>query len=342
MPVIESKILMDSIKLTDTTANNGRGSTVTATYRLTCDVPMMPAEARNSAYTTGVGPNPLPRRYDPYAIYDSGSLIDSEPGIYCRTLSFGYPRQSGRTLYDVDVTWANLDPGQQPSNNIENPLLRPTIYSVERQIETVAIEKAELVSPALKNPDGTTKYTSGETIPIVNAALRPFEDTLYRDETILVFVARRNVSNYLNAIAVTQFFENTSNSDELPQFDNAPAGTLAFRSCETGEPIEEGMYSYYVQTTKIAHKKTGWDKDIANVGMVHYWNETSPGWTGPTTTYTDNETLRKFREQKQLKSLIPDEPRALTPDGFRIEEGSGTDGNYITYRDLPRVSYAAL
>ena len=346
MALVESKLMTESWTADFTTPNGVFSGSVRARYRLTYDTQHPPVQAIDTlAYATPrKGPHPIPKRGDTYSIQEvdaggspTGPILDSASGIYCRSVTATPVPDSAQMIYDVDVLWAPPDPGKTAGSlTVSNPLTRPPQYHIEYESESVAIEEAELVSPtALVDASGATVHAAGSSIPLVNAALRKFEDVLFEESQVLVLVVTQNVSDYTAALALNDTYQNTSNNDVLPRFGNAPAGTLAFRGATTSGPIIEGAQTYYEMQTRVAFKQSGWDVEVANVGMAHYVTVAPLA-----ATYSDDPLVDK---QQQLNGDEPfnySEPQKLSATGTKLP--SSTAGNFITYRTKPRISYALL
>ena len=261
------------------------------------DVKHGPRTAANLALV--VGPNPLPNLWSTYAYLD-----DTDDTSFLRQIDVNRYDES-RLLYEAIGSYRPNDPGEDSGSSgggggdIANPdpLLRPVVWQGDGEVYTSLVEK---------DKDGAA---------VINAAGKPFDPGLEREETRCVATATKNYASLSGVFALMQFIGNSVNDKTWQGM--APRTVL----CKEVRPqplVTEGNVSFYPVSFRFVLRELGktWDDELLEQGG------------GALTTPND------FASYEPSEDIV-----LLNSDGTERDPAGG--GVYKTWRTYREVDFAA-
>ena len=265
----------------------------------------------------------LPSRHAPFL---------GSPGIFVRSIAPAFMSEN-RKVIKWTYNYGPLSPGEQPEQQVDNPLNRPPIYNIERFDSEYVIDSARNVE-SLKHGDGKggmrPPLTDG---PIVNAAGKRPDEPLVDTQSNAVLVITKNYSSLVWIENINLQYQRTTNSDTVGSYSPR---RLKFLSCESNGQQTEGPYTYYPGTTRIEVKATT-DIVIDNVGY-EYWHEGGDG--GQVDDCNGENKKPGWRKARDVDCEPMLEPINLNLDGGKAKDSGGA--TRIMYRYLKETSYAPL
>lgn len=187
-----------------------------------------------------------------------------------------------------------------------HPLKRKMVWSAERIVEQEHVEN---------------DYNG---VPIVNSANRKYDEALWRDRFITVFVGQKNFATLDSVIALNDTYDNTVNRDVTL---GRPIDTLRYLGAEISQPQYENGVTFYTATIRLAYKKESWYRYLINRGWGYY--------DRPKTS----SDARYINAGDGVDQPIH-EPVLLATDGTKLSENATpTSQGWMIYT---RTSYASL
>lgn len=293
---------------------------ISETYRIQLskpsrDFPAILLDAQRSHWT-----DPVPLRG---AIYPHTSIY----AIYAESFDLTI-NDINQHFVDCEVTYTTLEPGEQPREEKgDNPLQWPAEFAINWVEEEVPITHAYNVETL--GPAGQRPPTFG---PVVNGALREFDEPLMKASRHAVLQIKYNVAALETAINLNELYQNTTNDSPLVLFLGNDIGVrqAEFLVAETSGRQLINDIAFYEMTISIAIRKTT-DRIINNTGWVA-WDAAAKGGLGDFVNI-------KMPDATTGKMELPSEPQFLNLDGTKAGEGVTPT---ITYRYLEPVDYTPL
>lgn len=228
------------------------------------------------------------------------------------------------TEWEVDVTYQPREPKDPDTQNDDNPLNWPPVYTLE------FIEYEEAVTEA-KNVDKIGDFAPGGprdalTLgPVVNSALQEFDEGLFVPVRDAVIVITKNVATLDEVLAVDTQFLRTTNSDTI--YGVGPR-RFKYLGVESGGLQTANGIQYYTRTIKVQKLKTT-DSVMNNVG----WNYAS--------LKDGKRILKPFTvKDDDDNDVLPSEPQFLNIYGGKPEDTD--EPTVVRYRYLDEVPYQSL
>lgn len=156
-------------------------------------------------------------------------------------------------VFIVTCNYSSKLPPSAATNpdNIENPLLRPAVYSWGEEVYEAVLDRA--FNPA--DPIGAVQ------IPVVNSAREKFDPPLTREETIRVLTVTRNELLF-DPRPLDSSYKNKVN---LLPFIGYDVGEVLFSSVTATKQAESGVYFWQVSYT-FKCKVGGWVRQVLDEG----------------------------------------------------------------------------
>lgn len=232
MAVVSSELLSDGYTSTWTMPRN---SIYLINYRVITD------DANDGAITVyqdglTASPNPLPARYANYSYFGE---IDVNAKAMVYNFRREAPKESNR--WNVGVTYRPLEPGEDPNQDLDNPLARPTIWWVEFNETTEEIFEALLLTDLFASNNLPGK-TIGALSQFINSVGDPIADAIQIPRRRVVYVAQKNYATAAEIANLAAKYDNKRNSNVWLGF---PAKSMLFRSVQAGQPLFENGAAYY-------------------------------------------------------------------------------------------------
>ena len=225
--------------------------------------------------------------------------------------------ENNRSVWDIVVTFSPPPDGEDDTQQVANPLLRPAVYDIQYIEQEYVIEQARNVEN-LTFGAGRVPGTLG---PIVNGLLQRPDEPIVDTERNCVIVIEKNYATLGSIMSLNESFQRTTNSDACTVGGQSiSARRLKYLCTRSGGRQQEGDVVYYPGITEIELKKTT-DKVIDNVG--YEFNNTLLGGISRATT-DDGDFCA--------------DPVNLDHNGEYIAEEKTT----ISYRYLTEVAYAGF
>lgn len=207
--------------------------------------------------------------------------------------------EDSKRFWFIDVQYLPLQPNEPPGIENTNPLLRPAMFWMDREVFTRVVDK-----------DIFGKQ-------IVNKCGRVYDEPLEQEETRCVLVVEWNVATIQEVIDENRNFENKVNS---ATWFGVPAREALCREVTSGPILNENGVTYYRLTYRFAIKEskgaptdpeTKWDREILERGYQHFEKDRD----GNIILETDGIT-----KKLAPKNGYP-EPVLLDTDGTRLPDG---------------------
>lgn len=247
-----------------------------------------------------------------HSTYDVGDGYEDE-GAFCLSLSLS--RETGnQTVWNIVANYGPLPPGRQVGDEVSNPILRPIKYWLEFETITEQVTEAWNVT-ALPNRLADTLG------PVVNAAGREFDETLFQEVSQVVLVAQQNYATLQDIYDINATFDRTLNNDT---FFGRPKGHAAFRGIECGLIQSENGTTYYTGTIRVLLSRTPLTRKVVNQGWSYF------------EAAGDTELIEAVDKNGERVS----EPVLLATNGTKLPDNQV--GNMIEYRTKPYVNYSGL
>lgn len=205
-------------------------------YQVWADGLMWGPEVIVGAYTAT--PDPLPQRYQ---LWTPGGVAT---GAYVLSLSYRAD-DANHSKWHIDVEIGKLPAGRNPTDNVENPLLRPPRYRVEYIEETVVIEKDR------------------EGKPITNSVGDPPDSALEDIDAYPVLVVEKNYATLQQIVDLGNTYHRSVNSNA---FYGATARKVRFMPIQASDILNENGIEYYTATMRFAFNPRTWDREFLNRG----------------------------------------------------------------------------
>ncbi len=238
-------------------ALNSGGFTYKRTYRVRTDDPRDDERAVLNGYLTA-GPDPGP---DYLAIYIRSDVSVAYPeGIpdftsRAQAWSIRQPDEMTPTLWEVEVTFAPLRRGQDPTfteSPIDvnwNPLNLPVEFYIDQQVDTRIVE------------------SDFQGLPVVNSAGQPFDEPAEEEVELEVMVFHKRFATIQEIRALNRKFRRKLNSDT---FAGYPPGHCRCLPIRAGKRQEENGYRFYEATFRIVCNDRPWVREYVNRGFKHF------------------------------------------------------------------------
>ncbi len=247
-------------------------------------------------------------------------------------------RAANSSTWEVTVGFRPLASSQtQAQLQTEDPRSWDTEIWVEWVEEQVPITSATCLT-ALAGAERGPSFPGNEPGPIVNAANQQPIDPLTRPVYRPILNILSNFTNEAAIAARNNSFTDTVNSDT---FLGEAAGTWKFLVCagqrRKSVAVGAATISYYPAITKVEYRKTGWNLNILNNGMVSFRKNGG--------SYIQDGTDNKLfpilvpAEDAGSDDTVASEPLNLNADGTFTP---GVQGNNISYNYLTSTAYAGL
>lgn len=226
------------------------------------------------------------------------------------------------------VTFNQLPPGEDQTQQNENPLLRPPIAGLKYIDREYVVKKARNVEALGAQFQAKQGYRAADTLgPIVNGALRRPDEPIVRTERVGVITIDRNYAALGQIFSLNKTFKRSTNSDTVAFAGHSFSARELKYECthEGGRQVQNGI-AFYPGVTEITIEDTT-DLILDNVGF-EYWEA---GAFKPT---------RALDKDNQPTA----EPINLTLSGRRLDDegGTGDSTTQITYRDLTLLAYSSF
>lgn len=226
-----------------------------ARYIVDCDQQHGPVYVLNNVAGVSGANDPVPAKWDTYD-------VDGEADSSAYALEFQLAIDpEKRSRWYLDVTWRRPVPGEDPQQNVANPLFRPPVYWFEAARDTETVEKA-------RNVDAFNHLTparpAGTLGGVVNTAGNDFDVTWDRPISRPALMMRRWYAAIGAARAALEVYGGKLNSDA---WQGAQPGELLVDDIRTSEPVQEFGGTYYQVLFSILYRPGGWIKEFVNRGF---------------------------------------------------------------------------
>lgn len=293
---------------------------ISETYRIQLakpsrDFPAILLDAQRPHWT-----DPVPLRGQ---LYPHTSIY----AIYAETFEMSI-LDANQHFIDCEVNYTSLEPGEQDRDEKDdNPLNWPPEFSIDWVEEEVPITHAYNVQTL--GPTGQRPPSFG---PVVNGALREFDEPLMRTTRYAVVRIKYNVAQLETAININELYQGTTNNSVLVLFSGTTIGErqAEFLVAETSGRQKVNDIEYYEMTISIAVRRTT-DRIINNVGWV--------AWDWAANNNNGDFVNIKVADAATGNQELPSEPQFLNLDGTKAAPGVTPT---VTYRYLEGVDYSPL
>jgi len=216
--------------------------------------------------------------------------------------------EANQHFIDCEVLYTSLEPGEQDRDEkSDNPLTWPPEFAINWVEEEVPITHAYNVETL--GPAGQRTPQFG---PVVNGALREFDEPLMRTTRYAVVQIKYNVAALETAINLNEAYQGTTNASELTLFDSTTIGErqAEFLVAETTGRQKLNDIAYYEMTISIAVRRTT-DRIVNNVGWV--------AWDANAGSGGDFVNI-KVADATSGTMELPSEPQFLNLDGTKADQ----------------------
>jgi len=321
MPVTKCKVVPSGLTGSLSLKQGRTAGNVTVRYLITTDnFQAMPLEIIVESQALASPANdPLPRTRDGYNIRG-----EADVSIFCQnvTVTQKPDSQSNQTgQWDATALFDIPEAGQSLEHMVADPFARPPVTWFET--EPVTVQVAEAICEQAINSLAGQDIAVGDRVPVVNAALQPYEDGLQVTNDLMVLAAERAYATLEEMIAQYRKFTNTLNKDT---FLGAPPKTAAYRGLTCRPQFTEAGIKYFSGVERVAF--------AVNTGT----EEEDDTFRNPFIHTIVNQGFRFLDlDLPGLVDVEGAEPVLLEPDGTLL--GANIAGNFTKWRTDELVDY---
>jgi hypothetical protein len=232
-------------------------------------------------------------------------LGESDQYLFCNRLDFENPSPEKRKAWVCSVTYEAQAPGTKFADFNSDPLQRPIKYWWETEHYLEPVERAVLMQDIPTFGGGGVRIAKGTVMPIQTGAGQDYDETVMKERTRLILVARKNTTDLAGTGQLVIDFDDSTNSEV---FFGVGAGQAEFRDISFSDEMTENGVTYWQATFRVALSSQTVYREIVNRGWKYYTA------LGALTQDTDP---------------VPAEPHLLTAGGQKL--GDGLFGNTISY-----------
>ena len=254
---------------------------------------------------------PVPNTYEAYVEYDGMTPIFTDLGAVAMQITASQSSDDPH-ISAIRATYRQFQPGEDPADDVSNPLNLPVKYWIEYA------DKAEIVRTAVNLDNdlgqfGGTQRLVGTLGPVVNGALQDFDEPLEEIVRRVFFIAEQPISTIQAGLDFNREFEGTMN-DAL--WYGWAEGHAAFAGADVSQLRHLNGIPYYMMTMRIEINTNGFDFDAVNRG--YKWYEAT------------GELTKEFAPEPELLNI------------FGEKLGPGVLGETIRYRTKTLKDYSLL
>lgn len=263
---------------------------------------------------------PVPALYATYTEYDGVTPVFSDSNCVCMNIT---SRQSTiPQKWAITATYRQMEDGEEPEDDVTDPLLLPNKYWVEFSDAYVTIDEArnqEVIS------QGQTWERAVDTLgPIVDGAGQTFDEDLQDIKRRIFLVAQKPFATVDDILTLHRTFEGTYNDDTtvgaIPStFYGYPARQARYAGVNSSRQMIMNNIRYYLGTIRVEVSDETFDHRPPN-----------RGWQYRTTAGVE-----------ELITWNGNAPINLSRDGVKVPDGN-SERFPITYAFLNEADYTGL
>ncbi|MFQ3578665.1 MAG: hypothetical protein SNJ71_00815 [Bacteroidales bacterium] len=267
-------------------------------------------------------------------IPELGTAHPDNSTLLATSISISEPME-GDTIksgkYEVTVTYT------RPQNNIS---IQSTVPPWDRDPFNISFSPLEIVVPFQKGYDQQKDVNGSPSVPVLNSAGDPFEDSTTQMNLIIKFSYNLK---FFDPIWIIKYMDTINKSDVQILGVEIPARkgrikNLAASKMQTYKENGSLEYEYYQVDIEIEVAKSEWKKEIMQRGLFAL--QTPNTISSKYRIYIDTDGTLGNKADLSDEAIPVDEPQKLNQDGTVLS--SQNTAKYATFYDKYECSWKEL